>query len=650
MNRTLTADPRRAQERAERLLGLALAGVVIFALVTLVVFWHGRRAEVSSLPAGGGPLAEALQWPWPGFPAVQPVEEETIQRDFRLGEPLLVHELRPYLDVPESLRPSLPEARRDLDTALGALRSLFAHPAGDPGSESPAAAQTFDAGVSALTRAANRQGSWVVLYDRGLLYLWKGSARSAVLDLRAAMQTLAPRLTNLPVSSESRAALLEAAVHTDYALGLALLDWAASAQAPAHKTEAIHSLRESVRLLQPLWETRTGPYAAVARPLGFFNVRPTGLPTSALANDLVAAYLASPDFHDCSTVPAELPCTSPRKRGACVYRDKVFCLSLERASGPFAAPFTELAHRFYSGKLPAWNEEFRLWALSNAVDRSAENLSLDDPRLLYNFGSLLLEVGALSPAATLLDQAADGLGRAPSLRDEDVERVERLATVSRVLAGLEPQAAPRSAAAAPKTSTLRALYQRLHPEGADGAPHAFPAVGKSFSPDAEATVDAWLFVRAWRQQLERGDFDGFERDYRRTLSERDLPQRDFFRLWHTEVTSDLGERALSRATVLEGAGEVGEARRIRLFVGESGSFPAPLAAQARQGWRLAGRRLGFWIVVVLLVAIVGAAAVLLPGLAIAHRTLFLSAYRAGRIGKERQPAPASEPPPGVAHP
>jgi hypothetical protein len=456
------ADPLRAQRRAESLLLGGLLGLGALALAVFALLWHGRAVEVPHLGGGDTALAEALQWPWQGFPSVQPVEQETIRRDFRLGEPLLARQLRPYVALPEGLRPGTPAARREVEEALAAV-APFAN--GAPGAapadkDAGAPAPAADAALAALSRVANKQPIWIVLYDRGWLSLNQGNAAAAVGDLRAAMQRLLPRLQSLPAAAAARADLLEAAVHTDYALGLALL--AGTPADPARRAEAVRALREAVRLLQPLWETHVGDYGGVSHPLAFFHLRPTGLSTAALTNDLVAAYLASPDFHDCAEVPSGLPCGRVSRKGSCIYRDRVFCLSLQRAGGPFAASFVALAHRFYAGELAAWNEEYRLWALSNAVDRASQNLALaGDPRLLYNLGSLLLELGAMAPAADLLDQSADELGRSPTLSDEELERIERLATVARVLAGLEPQEAPRTAPNDERqVSALRGLYRK----------------------------------------------------------------------------------------------------------------------------------------------------------------------------------------------
>jgi hypothetical protein len=123
------------------------------------------------------------------------------------------------------------------------------------------------------------------------------------------------------------------------------------------------------------------------------------------------------------------------------------------------------------------------------------------------------------------------------------------------------------------------------------------------------------------------------------MAERDVPRRDFFRRWHAEVTEQLGQRALARAEVLAQAGEVDEARRIRLFLADSGSFPPAVVAAARSGWGWTWRRLWLWLRVAAIVAVLLAALVVGPGLVNAHRNLFQSAYRAGRLRAQSPSAP-----------
>jgi hypothetical protein len=87
---------------------VALLAVLATAAVVTLAVWTVRAAqEAPTLDGDGGPLAEALQWPWPDFPAVTAVERETIRRQFRLDEPLFAERVLLWTRIPESgpLRP-----------------------------------------------------------------------------------------------------------------------------------------------------------------------------------------------------------------------------------------------------------------------------------------------------------------------------------------------------------------------------------------------------------------------------------------------------------------------------------------------------------------------------------------------------------------
>jgi tetratricopeptide (TPR) repeat protein len=631
---------RKAQFQA----GLYLyGGMMVLAAACVAVFlfvWRQSALSRPQLTTNPGPttLSETLGWPWPGFPPVAPVERETIQREFRLDEPLVAADLRPWNVMPSSplLRPHDDVAVSEMNAALDAIRALPA-----PGDEVPddgggaeGSATEYDPAIRLLTLANNAQPSrWVVLYDRGVLNFRKGSYRAAERDLAAALNALQPAL-----DSPSGAEVYEAAIHTYYALGHAVSragEGEPESRQVERRSQAIGSFRTAVRLIRPLFDLRDPSYASVSNSLEFFPLRPTRVSTAAVAGDLVAAYLAAPGYHDCEERPGKGdPCASLDRRAPCYYRDRVFCNSLTRSGGAFTRPFIEQFHRFYGGDATAWGDEHHLWALSNAVDRMAGNADIgDDPYLLYNLGSLLIQVGEPKAAADLLERAVDALSGS-GLPPEDVDRITRLSTVASVLAGDPPRGG--RAARDRNPSLLRQAYERLYGEGGENAPHnlkPFAPVGAAFNSDAEALLDRWLFLRLWRTLLAEGDFEGYLHEYGRLMAEPEVPH-DFFRRWHDETLAVLGDKALKRADALQKEPE--RAEEIRTFVSDQGEFPPEIESRARggaSGWALwAARRFVVLATGLALGLILLWAAVWAIGLVRGHRETFFSAHRRRRKG------------------
>jgi hypothetical protein len=485
--------------------------------------------------------------------------------------------------------------------------------------------------VTELRRVPAGQESWLVVYDSGVVNLWRGAARQAERDLERA-RTLLDR-DRYALSSRPRdlAQFYSAATHTEYALGHALLaagEGEPEAVAADRRARAIGAFRRATQSAVAVIRLGGEVYPYVDHVLSFFALQETGLPTGVVTNDLVAAYLADAGYHDCDERPSGgLSCEPlPSGRGSCVYRDRLFCKSLlERSDEPFGPPFSTLMDRFYAGQ--AWEEEHRLWALSNAVDRSAENLDLGDPYLLYNFATLLIERGDFHAAAEYLDAAQ--LEITDPMPTEEYQRMTRLATVSRVLAGRSPGGGREQAT----ISTLRQRYRALYDERNDLPVTEFPPVGTAFEPNAEALIDRWLFLQLWRAQLSTGDLAGFEHEYRRVAGREDLPG-DFFAGWRDEVMGEMGRRALARADAFEANGEHDQARRIRHFVAESGHFPAAVAGEARGlgGWLVwALRRAATPLAVAAALLLLASIAAYTVGLVRAHRALFLSAHRRDRL-------------------
>lgn len=631
-------DLRRVHGRTSLVLG-GLFGLL--ALVCLILILWASRASSATVPRledGRGPLAEALKWPWQDFPGVALVERETIQREFKVDEPLLAADLRLWSEVPASgpFRPASPAAREEMESAVRAMRSLPAPTdppldAPGPGEETP-----FDPVIRLLSRANNAQpNQWLILYDRGVLQYRKGNYAAAERDLEAALRALRP-LLDVP-----SAPVYEAAIHTYYAQGHALArggDGEPEGDRTERRAKAIKSFRFAAVLVRRLWETGVEPYSYVPHPLTFFQIQPTNLSTGAIASDLVAAYMAAPGYHDCEEKPQGDPCDNRDRKARCYYRDSSFCLSQQRASGPFGPAFLKRHHAFYDGGEQALSEEHRLWALSNAVDRWAENSTLgEDPYLLYNLSSLLIQVGEFEPAAVLLDPAIDSLtGSEPP---EDYDRITRLAAVSKVLAGSTPRGSTGSAER-DDPSDLRQLFRILYKDAEGLEPREFGQGGRELqSGGAQALLDRWLFLHLWRQLLQEGRYERFVTEYERLMAQEGV-FKEFFRRWHDEVLADFGRRALAQAETYEKSGEGDRAKLIRRFLSDNGHFPPEIESQARGivgwigwGWRTARA----WIVAAVLLLLLIVGGVLVSGLMKGHRQTFFSTHRLARRGDEAYP-------------
>ncbi|MDP9120097.1 MAG: hypothetical protein M3O15_01820 [Acidobacteriota bacterium] len=635
---------------------IAAAGFGCFRIV------RSARQQIPRI-APGSAFNDVIQWPWSKFPPVTMVERRAIHEDLHTGEPLIEHSLPllPWRDVPAvwPLRPASLAARQGVECGFRALRQLLALRAADASPGSIEAEQTeIGLAASCLPDPDSVQsGRWPILYGRGLLYLVRDNPAAAERELREAVQAL--HLEAIPHRTGDQAVVREAAIYTYYALAQAISRGGRGGSETAlsgRRQQAVEDFRQSLLQVPSLWRLHLLDYAT-PHPLSFFPLRPSGLSTSSLSNDLLAAYLSDPGYHYCGQHPSQPPpCdtykTSRHSTGSpCDYRDRTLCTSKDRASGDFGPAFTELFQSFYTNDPAAWNEEYRLWALSEAVDRAAENPDLGkDPYLLYNLGALLLELGEFEGAARDLGQAAAAIsGHSPELPNADQDRINRLSVIANVLAGKSQRGRSRSSGDKDKSS-LRKQYEDLYvrdrqepdKEATSGdAPdplaqiEEFPAVGDVFPPPAQALLDRWLFIHLWRTQLAAGDFDGFNREYDRAMraSDQSIP-RDFFRGWHDEVLGGVAARARDLADRYRRQGEPGQAKLIDRFLTDSGQIPPGLADPSPNLWNRLLHRVGSSIRIALLL-LAGLGLLLLAlfsvGLERAYRTTFVSAHRRNRL-------------------
>lgn len=622
--------------------------VALVAMALSAAGFFGLRAFLSHralrLDGAPSPLATSLAWPWADFPGTTSAERTRIEREFRIKEPLLAARVLPWAEIPNApaLRPPGGEAKAALEAALAEVRSL-PDPAEDAAAEDPdALEQRLDRGIDALGIARRSQpGSWQVDYDRGVLYLRRGNARAAVRELESAKKTI-DRAIRAASGGCGRTALYEASLHTRYALGHAQLRVAAAAGegdpagAAGARNAGLKALSWALVELYNATDECPAEFERVAGALQVFPIPPTGLSSGALASDLIAGYLASPGFHRSEDRPTPISCDPlPRSgRDEKSYRDRSFCRSLKRSAAPFDRLFRDRFDRYYRGDAKAWEEENLLWALSNAIDWTAENptASLDDPYLLYNLGALLAQLGEFEQAASFLGQAQE---YGATLSPADGQRLDRLAAACAVLSGTSPRAGAPSRG---EPSLPRTLFRKLYPpereiELPGGVrPVEFRPVGAGFTPTAESALDDWLFLHLWRSLLRKGELSAFEREYARALGLQGI-SRDFFASWRADMRAALGNRALARAALLAPA-EPHKARAIRRFVSDDPAFPSGVRHQARGGlfgeigWFL--RTAWPWAVELALALVFVAAPLAARSLVAAHRRAFQSAYAAGR--------------------
>jgi tetratricopeptide (TPR) repeat protein len=613
-------------------------------LVGLFLVLRSVRQEVPRLEGPTGPLAEALGWPWERFPLVTEVERNAVHEDFKTGEPLFEHALRrlvwPGIPVSGPLRPSSPEARRSLECGIGLLRQIVAphtaeaaEPATGADSEQNPEVERARSCLADADRAQTDQ--WLTLYTRALLYLSQGNTAAAARDLKEALGDV-PTDRRLPADIGDRTTVYEAEIYTNYALGQTLVHGGKGEpqdRRAARLKEAIDYFRQALLVLRTLSEDRE--LRLGRRPLSFFALNPTGLGTAAIDNDLLAAYLASPGYHHCEDPPVQEPCSGLQQRDRntdhCYYRDSAFCRTKGRASGSFALPFAALFRRFYSKDRTAWEEENRLWALSNAADWSAENTGTlsSDPYLLYNLASLLIQQGEFEEAAHHLDRAETVGKNNSDLPPEDSDQIFHLAIVGQVLAGRRPSVASHDASEQAKSS-IRTLYERFYDQEQDPPiPEFSPG---SLNVQGQALLDRWLFIHRWRAQLGKGhgDFEGFSREYDRLMGEKGI-SKDFFQNWHDQVLTDFGKRAFERAELYDKRGEHDNAERIRRFLSENGSFPPEVVHRARGFWGWMGRKLRLWVSGAALVLFLIGSLIFLLGLHRVYRRTFVSAHREERL-------------------
>jgi tetratricopeptide (TPR) repeat protein len=606
-----------------KLVWLASAAWLLLLVISALLVNQGLRRIWSDPPARSDKSffpAGPLNWPWSDFPSTTEGELATVKEILGRPEPWMREDLRPWKDIPEDGPFGFPPQDR-VYTLLEQSEALLENIAVSRRTTQPDLLakwqpnpQDSDEARRELSRAIALKSPFIALYNRGLLQIWAGQPVPAIQDLRAAIGQLAPHLSDL--GDPQRVWVYQAAIHSHYALGHALF-------AAKRRTEAIQEFRTATGLLTALLQLPGNRYTRVDSAYHKLSVRPTNLDSRALWNDLIAAYLDTPDYHACPPPKgvSSFPDCTQHEQAACGPRDAMFCKGEESKASPLDAAWTRLSQEVY--EKGRWDEEHRLWALSGLMQLASVDRSLgNDSRLLYNSAILLVEQGELNAAADQMKRLQVSMG------GQQVERLD-------MLLGVVLDRLSASAPSEPKSTETESAVRKAFYEFYDHKPDliAFPPQDALFGRHAEL-IDRWLFIRLWRESLRQGDFQEFLQESDKLLAlHRDGLFLDFFRQWRKSVLTELGQRALDRARQIPDADR---AMEIRTFLVGSGVFPDEIVRSARQEVPREGLNL-WWLVIVgapLLTLWVG---LYLRGLVRLYRRTFMSEYRVSRKGGTAYP-------------
>ncbi len=564
--------------------------LVIFIICGLLLLCSGLwllnalRSPGGSFDDEDARIREALRLPWTGFLPVTESEKKII-RDLDLDEPVFMNNIRYWDDIPKSGMFSYPRTTKTRDR-MEKAHEIMGRIQNDKTLNRAQIGDLFKDAVGLLNRAdKSAPNRWLTQYNLGVLYLWMDQKVAARRFLKKADKLIAKQVQLPPDDPVDRHRIFEAGIVTRYALAHAVFP------EPNSGEDGLIHFREAVKRLATIAydEQNTDYYAGVVSGYSFFNLRYTGLDTQALWNDLIAAYMKTPEFHqkceDGALIkPTQAPDCAARRDGddddwktRCHYRDAIFCGSLGNAEEPYRASYERLFRAFY--EQGRWEDEHLLWALSNLVDINVYNPGMySSPAILYNSSLLHLKVGDFKLAASQISDAYHSpdflnveTGHVSRIRGDygsAGDQINKLRIVVNVLVGNKLKAS--SCPPSKQPSLLRVTFQELYPDQRETP--SFPAVGACFEePEQERQVDKWLFIHIWRKLLEDGNYPAFDEEYSRLLKKKDV-FTGFFEQWRGEVFSLIGDRALEeRASCLKN-GEYQKADLIEAFLMRSGFF------------------------------------------------------------------------------
>lgn len=513
------------------LIRYTLAGALWRLAVIAALAWvswrmeHAAKTATPRLDDQPAALREALRFPWQGFPPVSDAERKELDSLIPLDPAIRISDIRPWTTAPAdpALGGRAVSANAALAEAFGIIERIRDHRLNrtDPSfNEAEQIAETKRR-LTAAQETATPAMAWLIHYDRGVVYGWENNRQRAAREFESAWARLKPHVESAAVSDEARLA----AIHVLYAWGDASID-----PANTKNEQAIDALRGAV--IQVTNRFRARNPATVAPAAEFHELAPTGLSTRALRNDLLAAYLGSPDYTFCTApLPASL-CDPSAFAGPCKYRNERFCKTVGRK--PLQGVFEAERDSFAKGK----SREAMVWALQNAVELEAENPLHDEPIVAYNVAKLLhdlkrpdLAYRYMQPIVT----SASGEGIEPAM--------VRLAWVSSILANekVGAMALPQSKS---QPSGYRLAYESLHPPSANDEPVPFQPLQLE-NAEKGKSLDAWLFIRRYRYLLDRGELDRFIDEHRRLKAHGGVSM-DFLDEWKKAVVVDFLKRTAVR--------------------------------------------------------------------------------------------------------
>lgn len=504
------------------------AGAGLFGL-----HWWVERGVAASTPRLDGKesaLHEALGFPSKDFPSIPAVERDELDKLIPIDRPIWVATVPVWTWQPVDQSLGAPSTRQNapLQEALDMLRrhedSMREPDAGGDGT-GVAGSDDFAKVKERLARAdevAVSSYRWLIAYNRGVVYRWQGNRQRAAHDFAQAYSWLRPRV-NGAASDE----VLSAAIHVLYGWGESLIRREADGNVMV-PSEAVDRLRDAV-----IWSTtlvRRGSQDSVGHAAEFFRLRPTGLSTGAIRNDLLAAYLEAGayTYTGCGTPFTPAVCEQ-RAGGRCGYRNETFCKAKTTASDVLRGLFTDQLTRLENKQ----TTESTVWALQNVVEMESENILDREPEVSYNIAHLLLRLKEPRAAYRYLNRLMEALDP-----DRITPPIERLTFVTSILSGAPSAPIPVQRPGTP--SAFRIAHREIY--GKTPSPPPFEPL--MLDDDRKAkSLDAWLFIRRYRSLLERGDYESFAVEYERLMA-FDVP-RDFLRAWKAHVATECVKRAVA---------------------------------------------------------------------------------------------------------
>lgn len=566
---------------------LFLAGIGV-TTVLLLHYFDTKSYHLTGTPFGEqpSPLAEALEWPWREFPQVTERELTAIREDLSLDASLMARDLRLWTSFPQSGRLAIPEQTTpdnelsDLVTTISALTEVTE-------SNVETRYQVVVADLTSLLHKLTSKGllAWYVLYNRGILYLWHDNAVNAYDDLQRALDLIEKSYATYKIK-QLDVVFTEAQIATQYALAHAKFN------ITRYRRESFRSFRMPIAGLKVLRNSGIPPYDRVDSLLNDFLLPSIGLSSACIWNDLIAAYLQCPDFHDCGTTsPKELPFYNAETKNpcdelllkasvgkkytevACLYRDQQLCRSYRRCTGDYEPIFIELLDDFYrKGRM---EQEYLLWTLSNFVDLASEDkLLAGNPLLLFNSARMLMELGELSLARDHITTAYDKLNDASNLKQDVRLKIYRLYTLLNILTGtvspdrLNPESLCGTDASH-KTSRYREKFNTMYQE-AQPPVVPFPNIADCVGLDENShlsvdQVDRWLFIQRWHSLLAKGEFEQFHTEFFQLVIGKDVFM-DFYIQWREDVLRRFTTRAYELIGKYEKTGDAQKANVILDFL------------------------------------------------------------------------------------